>query len=151
MSNTPHPISIQTMFGWWKVERICVKWRNCLKREGRGRRSPTKNCSLVKYIMLFGRSIEDRASPHVSWIGMVFEIRKLARNYCLDMTLTRQSGLRHLTLVFFYPSSWGLLLVELTLPLSIRLSGFGPYGNLRSSKQLSEPITRPIRNSTLPH
>lgn len=41
-----------------------------------GRQSPVANYSLVKYIMLFGRSTDDKASLSVSKIEMVPEIRK---------------------------------------------------------------------------
>ena len=65
-----------------------------------------------------------------------------------DRTPTRRFGLRCLTLIFFRPPCWGLPLVEVIYPLSIKLSESRSYGNLHES-QLSEPITRPICRSTL--
>ena len=130
MYNTLHPINIWVMFGWRKIGEIYVKWRNCLKRKGRGKRSLTTKCSLVKYIMLFGRSTDDRALTSISWIGMVSGIRKQAQNSHSNRTPTGRSGLRWLTLVFFYPPCWGLPLAEVTLCLSIRLNGSGSCGNL---------------------
>ena len=148
MSNKLHPINIWTTLGWRKVGGICVKGMNYLKREGIGRRSPVVNCYLVKYIMLLGRPVEDRASPSVSWIGTLFGIQKWAQNYHSNKTLTGRFGLRCPTLVFFHSLCWGLLLplVEATPPLVIILSGSRSCGNLCGTTHLSELITRPIRH-----
>ena len=116
-----------------KAGGICVKWKNFLKRKWMGRRSPVANCSLVKHIMLFGRSVEDRGSLSVSWIGILFGIWKWARNSSSYRTPTGRSGLRRPTLVFFCPLCWGLLLVKVTPPIAIRLSGSRPCGNLHES------------------
>ena len=145
-----HPINTQTTFRRRKVGGISVKWRNCLKREGIGRQSPTTYCFLVKYIMLFRRSTEDRVLPSVSWIRILSGIWKRAWNSRLDRTPIRRSSLRCLALAFFHPLFWGLPLVEMTISLAIRLSGSGSCRNLRGSTQLLESITRLIRHSTLP-
>ena len=50
-----------------------------------------------------------------------------------DRTPTRRFGLRRLTLIFFRPPCWGLPLVEVTSPLSIKLSESRPCGNLHES------------------
>ena len=150
MSNTLHPINTRTKFRWRKAGGIYVKWNNCLKREGIGKQRPVANCSLEKYIMLLGRSVEDRASSSFSWIRILSGIWKRAWNFCSDRTPIGCSDLRHPDLVFFHPLCWGLLLVEATPLLAIMLSGFGPYGNLRGSTQLLEPITQPIRHLALP-
>ena len=150
MSNTLHPISIRMMFEWRKANEICVKWRNCLKSYGMGKRSLTTNCSLVKYIMLFERLTNDKVSPFVSWIKMVSEIQKRAWNSCSDKSSIERFGLECPTLAFFCPPCWGLPLVEVTPPLSIRSYVFGLCGNLHGTTQLSEPITRSVRHSMLP-
>ena len=149
---TLHPINTRTTFEWRKTGGICVKWRNFLKKEEIERQSPTTNCSLVKYIMLLGRSIEDRASSSVSWIRILSGIRKQTQNSPSDRTLTRWSSLRHPTLVFFRLLYWGfpLPLVEAIHPLAIMLSGSGSCGNLCGTMQLLEPITWPIYRSVLP-
>lgn len=138
------------MFRWRKAKGICVKWRNCLKNEGMGKRSPTMSCSLVKYIMLFERSVDNRTSSFVSWIGIMLGIWKRARNSCSDKTPTRQFGRRRPTLVFFYPSCWGFPLVEVTPHISIKLSASRLCGNLYELMQLLKPITQVIYRLALP-
>ena len=152
MSSTLHPINTRKTFKWRKAEGISVKWRNYLKREGIGKRNPIANCFFVKYIMLLGRSVEDRVSPSVSWIGILSGIWKRAQNSRSERTLTGCSRLRHPTLVFFYPLCWGILLslVEVTPSLGIMLSGSNSCGNLFETTQLSKPITQPIHLSALP-
>ena len=150
MSNTLHPINTRTTFGWRETREICVKWRNFLKREGIGRWSLTMNYFLVKYIMLFERSVEDKASSSVSWIGILSGIWKQAWNSHSYRTPIGCFSLRCLTLIFFHPLCQGLPLVEAIPPLAIRLSRFRSCGNLHESTKLLKPITRPIHYSTLP-
>ena len=150
MSNTLHPINTRTTFGWRETREICVKWRNFLKREGIGRWSLTMNYFLVKYIMLFERSVEDKASSSVSWIGILSGIWKQAWNSHSYRTPIGRFSLRCPTLIFFHPLCQGLPLVEANLPLAIVLSGSGSCGNLRWSTQLWEQITWPIRRLALP-
>ena len=49
-----HPINTLTAFEWSNVRGIFVKWRNCLKRKGREKWSPTLNYSLLKIVALKG-------------------------------------------------------------------------------------------------
>ena len=133
MSNTLHPISIWMILRWRKTIGIYVKWRNCLRMEEMERQSPTTNYSLLKYIMLFKRSTSNKALSFDSWIGMVSEIWKWARNSSLDRSPTERSVLEHPTLAFSYSPCWGILLVEVIPPLSIRSDGSGPCWNMPGS------------------
>ena len=108
MSRILYPISTRTIIGWRNVGGICVKWRNCLKKERRDRRSLATNCSLVKYITLLGWSVEDRASSSIRWIGILSGMWKRAQNSRSDRRLTGCSDLRLLAQVSFQPLFWGL-------------------------------------------
>ena len=99
MSSTLHPINTWTTFGWRKYGRICVKWRNSLKRERIGRRSPTTNCSLVKYICY--SEGQQMIEPCCVLVELGYCPEHETSPKFLDRTLTEHSGLRHLTLVFF--------------------------------------------------
>ena len=152
MSRTLYPINTRTTFWWTKAKGIFVKWRNCLKREGRGRRSPATNCSLVKYIALLGWSAEDRVSSSIRWIGILSRIWNRAQNSCSNRKPTRHFDIKCPTLVFCHPLLWGLLLplLKATPPFTIMLSGYGSCGNLHWITQLSKSVTRPNHLSVMP-
>lgn len=129
-----------------------LKWRNCLKKEGRGRWNLVANCSLLNYVTLWDYLAEDRASSSTRWIDILSEMWKRAQNSHSDKKSTRRSNLRCPTLMSFQPLFCGLLLplVETTPHFANMLSSFGLRGNLHGTTQFLELVTRPIRYLTMP-
>ena len=154
MSKTLHPISTWTRFEWRKVGEIWVKWRNCLKIDKRGRWSPIENCSLLKYIALWGCFLEDRASSFTRWIEILSGIWKRARNSCSDRRSIGHSDIRRPTLVFLWLPFWTLPppLVKATLSLADMLNSPGPCGNLCRTTQIirvSHPTHPPLGTTSI--
>ena len=75
-----HPINTRTIFRWIYAGGIWLKCRNSLNSNGRGKRSPALNCSLLKYIAWSSLFSVDTASPSVSSTDTPLGTQNRSRN-----------------------------------------------------------------------
>lgn len=138
MFRTLHPISTWMTFGWRKAEGILVKWKNCLKREGKGKRNPALNYSLLKYVALWVCFLDVKGSSFTKKMETLFEIRKRAWNFYSNRRSTGSFDPGRWAPAPFRPPFWALLLVLVkTIPhLVDMLISSRSYGNLCEITQI---------------